>query len=181
MVSPRSPAPWAPGPPPDYIYTSPLHKGLCYYPASDYHSWLTCGSIIFLFHVDNVKPFIEVLPFLWSYSPIKRLVMKRTHSAADTKQTWSLGRAETQHTPTKSSALINTFARFAPVELVVGMLASLFKQLVCTCTPEGLYLFDWSVCCWRALCISAEHIKNRSVHSRPRLTFCRELSSTVIV
>lgn len=29
----------------------------------------------------------NILPFLWSYSPMKRLVMKRTHRAADTKQT----------------------------------------------------------------------------------------------
>lgn len=29
----------------------------------------------------------KYLPFLWSYSPMKRLVMKRTHSAGDKTQT----------------------------------------------------------------------------------------------
>lgn len=33
------------------------------------------------------ETFPRVLPFLWSYSPMKRLVRKRTHSAEDTKQT----------------------------------------------------------------------------------------------
>lgn len=97
-LNPKSPAQQLPAPPLDCTCRSSLQ-------AKNRPAWLifilrrqalhSPPSTPLTPHVYFCETLTWVLPFLWSYSPMKRLVRKRTHSAEDTKQTCSLERATT--------------------------------------------------------------------------------------